>query len=206
MMARSPSTQSIKFTTAIRKHLRQHPTPRNIRIPVNLLTSTVDNKISNRLVFLLQSQKYVYLYFLAYIGNSTMSLIAWDNSLTVGINEIDEQHHKLVQLINGLHNHMLAGDASTIMNKVLDRIIEYTGFHFATEEQLMLENDYPDSIAHKQQHKELVDTAIALQEKLKSGNTHLTMETLHFLQDWLQHHILGSDKKFAKYLISKDVK
>jgi hemerythrin-like metal-binding protein len=139
------------------------------------------------------------------IGKNTMSLITWNDQLTVGIEEIDQQHHKLVQLINGLHNHMLAGDASEIMNKVLDRVIEYTGFHFGTEEQLMLEHDYPDSTAHKLQHKELVDTALALQAKLKSGNAHLTMETMHFLQDWLQHHILGSDKKFADFLITKGV-
>jgi len=132
-----------------------------------------------------------------------MSLITWNDHLNVGVEEIDQQHQKLVQLINGLHNHMLAGDASEIMNKVLDRVIEYTGFHFQTEEQLMAQYAYPDSAAHKKEHKDLVDTAVNLQVKLKSGNSHLTMETMHFLQDWLQHHILGSDKKFAEYLISK---
>jgi hemerythrin len=134
-----------------------------------------------------------------------MSLITWSDHLTVGIEEIDQQHQKLVQLINGLHNHMLAGDASEIMNKVLDRVIEYTGFHFQTEEQLMQEYDYPESEVHKHEHNELVNTAVALQNKLKGGNAHLTMETMHFLQDWLQHHILGSDKKFADFLISKGV-
>ncbi|TAN64956.1 MAG: bacteriohemerythrin [Methylobacter sp.] len=132
-----------------------------------------------------------------------MSLITWSDQLSVGIEEIDQQHQKLVQLINGLHNHMLAGDAADIMNKVLDRVIEYTGFHFKTEEQLMLEYDYPDSATHKHEHNKLVDTAVDLQQKLKSGNAHITMETMHFLQDWLQHHILESDKKFAKYLSSK---
>lgn len=134
-----------------------------------------------------------------------MSLITWSDQLTVGIEEIDQQHQKLVQLINGLHNHMLAGDASDIMNKVLDRVVEYTGFHFKTEEQLMLEYNYPDSQAHQHEHNELVDTAVGLQQKLKSGHAHITMETMHFLQDWLQHHILGSDKQFAKYLRSKGV-
>ncbi len=98
-----------------------------------------------------------------------MSLITWSDQLTVGIEEIDQQHQKLVQLINGLHNHMLAGDASDIMNKVLDRVIEYTGFHFKTEEQLMLKYSYPDSEAHQHEHNELVDTAVGLQQKLKSG-------------------------------------
>jgi hemerythrin-like metal-binding protein len=135
-----------------------------------------------------------------------MSLITWNEKLSVGVEEIDQQHQKLVQLINGLHNHMLAGDASDIMAKVLDRVIEYTGFHFNTEEQLMLKYSYPESETHKHEHKDLVDTAVDLQKKLKSGHAHITMETMHFLQDWLQHHILGSDKKFAQYLQSKGVK
>jgi hemerythrin len=135
-----------------------------------------------------------------------MSLITWSDHLTVGIEEIDQQHQKLVQLINGLHNHMLAGDASEIMNKVLDRVVEYTGFHFQTEEKLMQEYNFPASEAHKHEHNELVNTAVNLQQKLKAGNAHLTMETMHFLQDWLQHHILGSDKKFADFLISKGVR
>lgn len=135
-----------------------------------------------------------------------MSLITWSDQLSVGVEEIDQQHQKLVQLINGLHNHMLAGDAGDIMNKVLDRVIEYTGFHFQTEEQLMLEYDYPDSEAHRHEHSDLVNTAVDLQQKLKSGHAHITMETMHFLQDWLQHHILGSDKRFAEHLRSKGVR
>lgn len=134
-----------------------------------------------------------------------MSLITWSDQLTVGVEEIDQQHQKLVQLINGLHNHMLAGDASSIMNKVLDRIVEYTGFHFETEEQLMQKYDYPNSEVHQHEHSDLVDTAVDLQQKLKSGHAHITMETMHFLQDWLQHHILGSDKRLADYLKSKGV-
>lgn len=134
-----------------------------------------------------------------------MSLITWSDKLAVGVEEIDQQHQKLVQLINGLHNHMLAGDASTIMNKVLDRIVEYTGFHFETEERLMQQYDYPDFAAHKHEHSDLVSVATDLQQKLNSGHAHITMETMHFLQDWLHHHILGSDKKLADYLNSKGI-
>ncbi|NOT12289.1 MAG: hemerythrin family protein [Methylococcaceae bacterium] len=134
-----------------------------------------------------------------------MSLITWSDQLSVGITEIDEQHQKLVQLINGLHNHMVAGDAKDIMSKVLDRVVQYTGFHFETEEKLMQEYDYPASAKHKHEHADLVNTAVDLQHKLKSGNAHITMETMHFLQDWLQHHILGSDKAFADFLKSKGV-
>lgn len=134
-----------------------------------------------------------------------MSLITWSNQLSVGVQEIDTQHQKLVQLINGLHDHMLAGDANDIMGKVLDRVIDYTGFHFGTEERLMAEHGYPESPAHKNEHQKLVATAVDLQSKLRTGQAHITMETMKFLRDWLQHHIMQSDKAFGAFLNSKGV-
>ena len=134
-----------------------------------------------------------------------MPLISWSDQLSAGIEEIDTQHKKLVQLINGLHDHMLAGDAGDIMGKVLDRVIEYTVFHFGTEERLMSEYEYPQSPVHKLEHQKLVSTAVDLQNKLKTGQGHITMETMKFLKDWLQNHILKSDKVFGKFLQSKGV-
>ncbi len=134
-----------------------------------------------------------------------MSLITWSNQLAVGVQEIDTQHQKLVQLINGLHDHMLAGDANDIMGKVLDRVIDYTGFHFSTEERLMAEHGFPESAAHKNEHQKLVATAVDLQTKLRTGQAHITMETMKFLRDWLQHHIMQSDKAFGTFLKSKGV-
>lgn len=134
-----------------------------------------------------------------------MALIAWSNQLAVGIEEIDAQHQKLVQLINALHEHMLAGDAADIMGKVLDRVVEYTGFHFSTEERLMAEYGYPQSASHKIEHAKLVHTALDLQAKVHSGHAHVTMETMKFLRNWLQHHIMQSDQSFGKFLQSRNL-
>jgi len=134
-----------------------------------------------------------------------MSLITWSDKLAVGVEEIDNQHQKLVQLINGLHNHLLAGDANEIMSKVLERVVDYTGFHFGTEEKLMEKYGFPFSTAHKREHQKLVNTAVELQTKLNSGNARITSETMNFLKDWLYHHILESDKLLGKHLSSNGV-
>lgn len=134
-----------------------------------------------------------------------MALINWTDQLAVGVKDIDTQHKMLVDLINSLHTHMVAGDANDLMGKVLDKIIEYTGFHFATEERLMAAHGYPQSPAHKHEHAKLVQTAVELQKKVKSGQAHVTMETMNFLRDWLQHHIKESDKAFGAYLSAKGV-
>lgn len=129
-----------------------------------------------------------------------MSLIVWSDSLSIGVKEIDEQHRKLVQLINGLHDHMVAGDAREIMGKVLERVIQYTAFHFETEEKLMQLHGFGGGAAHVREHKALVAKAVDLQSKFSSGQTAITMETMTFLRDWLQHHILESDKMLGKFL------
>jgi hemerythrin-like metal-binding protein len=132
-----------------------------------------------------------------------MSLITWNSRLSVGVEEIDAQHQKLVQLINGLHNHMVAGDARDIMSKVLDRVVEYTGFHFDTERRLMAEYHYPEAPRHLAEHDKLAHSAVDLQEKVRMGQAHITMETMKFLRDWLQHHILESDKELGAFLKAK---
>ncbi len=132
-----------------------------------------------------------------------MSLITWNDQLSVGINQIDEEHKKLVQLINGLHDHMLAGDAKEILGKVLDRIIQYTALHFGTEEKLMQQYAYPAAVAHFAEHKKLVNTALDLQKKFNAGSHAITMETMTFLRDWLQHHIRESDKALGRFLATK---
>ncbi len=129
-----------------------------------------------------------------------MSLITWTDALSVGNEEIDSQHKKLVQLINGLHGHMIAGDAHDILGKVLDRMIEYTAFHFATEEGLMARAGYPASAAHKEEHRKLVAKATDLRARFLAGKTAITMETMAFLRDWLQHHIAESDKALGAFL------
>ena len=132
-----------------------------------------------------------------------MSLIAWGSRFFVGNGDIDGQHEKLVQLINRLHEHMVAGDAAEIMDKVLDRVIQYTGFHFGTEEELMAKHAYPKAAAHLAEHKKLVQTALELQSKVRAGHAHITMETMNFLRNWLQHHIMESDMELGKFLKAK---
>ncbi len=133
-----------------------------------------------------------------------MSLITWSDKLAVGNAEIDSQHQKLVQLINGLHNHMIAGDAHDVMGKVLERMIEYTAFHFSTEERLMAQSGYPASAAHIAEHRKLVAKATELNEKFRAGKTAITMETMTFLRDWLQHHIAESDHALGAFLAKRN--
>lgn len=135
-----------------------------------------------------------------------MALIIWKEAYSVNIAEIDNQHKKLIELINNLHDAMITGKAKEEMSKILSGLVDYTLYHFATEEKIFDQYDFPGSKAHKKQHNDFIEQVAALQKKHEDGERVLTIDVMNFLRDWLNDHIMGSDKKgYGPYLNSKGV-
>lgn len=134
-----------------------------------------------------------------------MSMLTWDEKYSVEIEEIDRQHQKLFALLNELYEAMQDGQAAEVVGKVLDRVIDYTVYHFAYEEKLMRDAGYPDDDAHRAEHAELAQQAKELARRLQARQGDVPMATLKFLCDWLGRHILGTDKKYAPFLAAKGV-
>jgi len=132
-----------------------------------------------------------------------MAALAWSDNLSVGFDQIDEEHQKLIDLFNDLDAAISAGHASDVVGGFLDELISYTVWHFSHEEELMQKYEYPDSLAHKVQHVELTETAEDLQTQFQNGNHELTETLTPFLKDWLTTHILGADKKLGQFLAMK---
>lgn len=134
-----------------------------------------------------------------------MSMFEWDQRYSVEIEEIDRQHRKLFELLNELYAAMQDGHANEVIGKVLERLVDYTVYHFAYEEKLFSLHGYPEDAAHRAEHAQLTSQAKALAERLKSGQGDVPMATLKFLYDWLSRHILGSDKRYAPFLLQQGV-
>jgi len=134
-----------------------------------------------------------------------MSLITWSNNYSTGVKEIDDQHKNLIAIINELHDAMAAGHGKEAVGKCLDKLIDYTVYHFGTEERLMNTHGYSEHRLHEIEHKKLVKTASELHASFKTNPAGLTLKTMYFLKDWLNNHILGSDVKFGKFLNSRGV-
>lgn len=132
-------------------------------------------------------------------------LLAWTDELSVGIEEIDRQHMELVALLNELHVAITEHRASSACLAILDKLIEYTRVHFTVEESLFRILDYPGYGPHRQEHEKLIEQIVGFQQKLKNENGNVTFELLHFLRGWLTHHILGTDKAYVPFLLSKGV-
>lgn len=134
-----------------------------------------------------------------------MALFNWNNSYSVGIQEIDNQHKILIGLINDLHDGMKQGKGKEVLGGILKELVRYTVFHFGFEENLLEKNVYPELSTHKKAHVGLIDQVNKLNIDFESGNKVLTMEVMAFLKDWLGNHIMGTDKKYTAHLNSKGV-
>jgi len=125
--------------------------------------------------------------------------IQWQDMFTVGIPSVDNQHKKLVAMINQLEDSLAAGKGlvNDDIGKVLTQLVEYTQSHFADEERIQDEIQYSGRDKHKQLHKELVEQVISILMKLKKGKTINIFEMMNFLRDWLVNHILIEDRKIG---------
>jgi hemerythrin len=126
-------------------------------------------------------------------------LFQWTEEYAVGVEEIDEQHKELVRLLNNLHQAIHERHGSEASRRILNDLAEYTRVHFAVEESLMRISNYPDFANHKKIHTVLIEQVHELQSKLDSGSARISFELLHFLKQWLMHHIIESDKLFGQH-------
>ena len=129
-----------------------------------------------------------------------MALFQWDNSFSVNNSEIDEQHKKLVALLNQLHDAMGQGKSREVLGEIFNELVLYTKSHFKSEENHMLNKNYPDFTIHRLEHQKLTNQVLKLKQDFDSGKAVISIELLNFLKEWLKKHILESDKKYVPYL------
>jgi hemerythrin-like metal-binding protein len=136
-----------------------------------------------------------------------MSLIEWNAELSVGIDSIDEQHKKLVNMINALNDAMLSGSSNDLLGKIFTGLAAYTQKHFAYEENMFAEYGYVDSQEHKQQHTALIAQMIELKERfIENPEGTISEDLMLFLKRWLTNHIMRTDKEYSEFLLKQGVK
>lgn len=127
-----------------------------------------------------------------------MALIEWNEKLSVKVPRFDEEHKKIIIMINSLHDAMKAGKGKELLEKILNESTEYALKHFANEEKLMVQYKYPEYKEHKALHDEFGKKVVELRrlhekQALQSG------QLLKTLQEWLIKHINDVDKKYGDF-------
>ena len=130
-----------------------------------------------------------------------MKDIIWDDSLNVDVEEIDEDHRRIIDLFNILSHSVAEGDQAEYIEAVLEELINCTIWHFSHEERLMLLYKYEGLEEHKREHGELINSVIMLQKKFHKENKQLANEDVEYLANWLTEHIVRYDMNLGLYLM-----
>ena len=136
-----------------------------------------------------------------------MSRIEWDESISVGVDWIDVQHKTWISYLNDMSEAVAARQSAVQVVRTLGFLIDYTEFHFATEEKHMQSSGYPGLEEHKAKHDKLRETLARLVEDYgEDGPTRNLAEDLDtFLGNWLKNHIRDIDQGFGAFLKAEGI-
>jgi hemerythrin len=131
--------------------------------------------------------------FRRFLGVSGMG-VEWDESLSVGIGIIDDQHRKLIERVNAFADATESMDSREIENTI-NYLTGYVIQHFGAEELIMIRNRYPRFKEHRDEHSSFVKQVFDVFSLL--GERPMTKEEAVALRDtlvrWVTHHIRVTD-------------
>lgn len=128
-------------------------------------------------------------------------IFPWNNNFNTGIKLIDEQHRKLVDLINMLASHLANQSDIPTLDNIFTELSEYAGYHFRTEEDIWAQCFLGDQMEteHKQVHRKFNDALVELKDDQNTSSLNkIVADILMFLTHWLAYHILDNDMHMAK--------
>lgn len=126
----------------------------------------------------------------------------WKDAYRIGNDVIDEQHEELFHRIEKLL--VMARSADLEENRkqcehMLDYLVEYTDFHFNSEEALQNRENYVDYERHKKIHQEFRNTVMTYRERIREDfSAAMLKRFLGTLLTWLTVHVQGCDQKIMK--------
>lgn len=134
-----------------------------------------------------------------------MSIVEWDYSLSVNVEEIDLQHKWMLSMINELSSAMEDGRGREIVRKTIFEMINYSVIHFETEESFFDLYAYPHASQHKDEHTDFINKTKELKKEYEAGSITIASQVIRFLGQWLRNHIKISDKKYSQFLNNRGV-
>jgi hemerythrin len=128
-------------------------------------------------------------------------LVEWSDALSVYVEQMNNEHKRLVFLLNELYGAVQMGAGQAALGGVLNGLILYASYHFSHEEDLFRRSNYPGYEKHLRQHQAFTATVLEVNAEFQSGaSAGLPGQVLEFLKDWLSQHIMGSDRAFGVYV------
>lgn len=139
-----------------------------------------------------------------YVLGVVMS-IAWREAMSVGDPIIDEDHRHLVDLINNFETAVSGTINHKRIARVLLGLVEYTGEHFAREEEIQLKVRYPYHDSHRRSHRDVLkklSEIVVVYTTTSDGpkRDQMVIGLGDFLKEWLVDHIIQSDLRMKPFI------
>jgi len=131
--------------------------------------------------------------------------VLWNNSYSVGVEIIDTQHKKLIDILNKLYESFIDQTVGQRLEEIIGELVDYTDYHFKTEEDLFDQVKYPQKEKHIQEHQEFIQKLDSFKAELSEGKSSLTFQLMNFLRNWLINHIAISDQAYASHFRTKGI-
>jgi len=126
-------------------------------------------------------------------------LFKWITEYQLGIQEFDEHHQKLVQLLNDSFDAFAGNAHPQRLTAIFDELSAYTVYHFAAEESWMKKHQFPRLAEHTALHDAFKSKLAELQQAQRTRTAELHAELFTFLSDWLANHILETDAEYGAF-------
>lgn len=128
-------------------------------------------------------------------------MIVWPEVFNLGIEEIDRQHKRIIDLINNVFYTLTDNDDIFEIEGVFDALNDYVRFHLRSEEEFMRSIDYPGYIYHKENHEKFEDKAFLFEQSFDPSKNIESQrdEIVKYLVTWLANHVVEEDRRYAKY-------
>jgi hemerythrin len=123
-------------------------------------------------------------------------VFAWNDTYSVGVPQMDDQHKKLFVLMNNLHEAMAQRKAADVMGPILKALADYAVLHFQAEEAMLAAADSELLGEQKAAHQAFVKKVQDFRARFDQGQVGLSLEMMNFLKDWLVRHIQQNDQKY----------
>jgi hemerythrin len=138
--------------------------------------------------------------------------LSWSDRYNVGLDFVDEQHRKIIDIANDLHKGTFALEhegveksRSEAFRDGMSAAVEYVKTHFSAEEEFMRSLNYPQYAEHKGLHEEFIRRLLQDAARFEAGDQRVGLQFVYFLRDWLLEHIAIVDKVLAAYARSKGI-
>ncbi len=127
--------------------------------------------------------------------------LQWTQALSVGVDEIDDQHRELFRRAARLLEGLRQGEPEEI-GELIDFLYEYAVTHFGAEEEFMRQARYPGYLRHKAEHDRFISDLLALagEHERKGAGAFMALRVNHWLVQWLKEHVSGTDAELGKFL------